>query len=157
MKALGWLYWAVYQLTDVVLWPVGVILVGIAAICRSWAIRPSRYPYADGRKRWQWTWPWMWLWCNEEDGITYFGKGDPDTKSAFAWCAWRNRVNNMRTFPGSFFICDSSKLTFKDYSWGYIATQGWRQCVVFKGLRLGWLIPRTASTGSPGWPVLGVP
>lgn len=154
MKALGWLYWAVYQAIDIVLFPVGVVLVGIASLCGAWERRNSKYPYADGRNRWQWKWSLLWLWCNEEDGITYFGKGDPDPKSAFAWCAWRNRVNNMRTLPGAFFVCDSAKLTFKDYPFGYVATQGWRQCVMVKGFRFGWLIPRTASTGSPAWPVI---
>jgi hypothetical protein len=154
--ALGWLYWIVYQLVSIALMPVGIVLCGIASLCHDWTQRPSRYPYADGRVRWQWSFFLLWLWCNEEDGIEP-GTLVPSPWTAFKWSALRNSANNMRALPGAFFVCDSSKLTFRDYSWGYIATQGWRQCIKYRRLRIGWLIPRTASTGSPAWPVASIP
>jgi len=155
MIALGWLYWIAYQLASIVLMPVGIVLVGIAALCGAWEVRASRYPYADGRNRLQWKWRLLWLWCNEEDGIDGGSLGHPVWQS-FYWSAIRNSANNMRAIKGAYFVCDSASLTFKDYPWGYVATQGWRQCVNYKGFRFGWLIPRTASTGSPAWPVISI-
>ena len=152
MIALGWLYWLAYQLASIVLMPVGWLVIGIAAACRAWEQRPSVYPYADGRIRWQWVWPVPTIWSNEEDGIA--GNADPTPWTAFKWSALRNSANNLRCAPGAYFVCDSTQLKFKDYPWGYVATQGWRQCVNYKGFRFGWLIPRTASTGSPAWPVI---
>ena len=154
MIALGWLYWLAYQIVSIALMPVGWLLVGVASICWDWQERPSRYPYADGRVRWQWKFPLLWLWCNEEDGIA--GGPTPTPLAAFKWSALRNSANNMRALPGAFFVCDSASLTFRDYPWGYVASQGWRPCVKFHGFRFGWLIPRTAATGSPAWPVISI-
>ena len=155
MRCLGWLYWLAYQSLSIALWPIGLLLVGVASALEMWKLRPSRKPYDDGRICWQWSSWVLFPWSNEEDGVA--GGFLPSRVTAFEWCALRNSSNNLRCLPGAFFVCDSATLTFKDYSWGYVATQGWRQCVEWHGIRFGWLIPRTASTGSPAWPVLSLP
>jgi hypothetical protein len=145
MTILGWTYWAAYQLVSIVLTVIGWPLLGVLAFLELWVKKDNK---------WQWRGGWLtWLWCNNEDGIIPPGARVPDSLLTWHWSAWRNSVNNMRLIPGAFFLTDNT-LTYKMYSWGYVATQGWRQCVMYKRYRFGWLISLGATPGYRCWPVL---
>ncbi len=146
--SLGWLYWIAYQLLAAVLGVAGLVVLIPFAMFQWWEVRPSRNPQFEGRAITAWRWGWLtMLWGNDEDGVSQ----DGSRWGAYQWCALRNPVNNLRLIRGASFLVDNTcRKTI--YPWGYVATQGWRQCVFYRGIRFGWLIGE--GIGSRAWPVL---
>ena len=155
MIIFGWIYWIIYQVISLCLMVVGWPLLAILSLSKAWTFAPSTVDYWGARSVWQWKGGWLtWIWGNQEDGIVPPGTTTPTPAVAWKWAAWRNSVNDMRFLPGAFFLIDSAKLTVKTHSWGYVATQGWRQCISFGPIRIGWLIKADAVTGWYAWPII---
>jgi len=149
----GWLYWIAYQVIGLALMVIGWVLLIPFAALKLWYTIPSRNPMFADRAITAWRGGWLTLlWGNDENGVA----PPPATRwSSYVWTAWRNPANNMRLLPGASFFIDSANLKIVSNSVGYVATCGWRQCIVYRGVRFGWLIPPDAATGWRAWPVVG--
>jgi hypothetical protein len=98
---------------------------------------------------------------NEEDGVVPpalvngkpYLEGVDDRLRAFAWSAWRNSANGLRWLPGAACYLDA-RLVVTPKPWGYVASCGWRPCVQWHRLRIGWLVNQDARPGYRSWPVL---
>lgn len=105
MIALIWAYWIACQLAGLVLFVLGIFVVGAASAYSAWT-----YPYADSIKpiegRTQvdgWTWPINAIYGNPEDGVsgryafgpTWSGAFNPTGSrlKAFEWAGFRNWAN----------------------------------------------------------------
>lgn len=126
---LGWLDFIAIQMIALILFPIGLLIVGYKAFTREWEFDMKRQQY-----HWAgWGGHLLWLFDNDEDGI--FGPlplvivvKNPRWQS-FYWCALRNPVNNLR------FICSDTHGPFFQKRW-----KGWYFQAGFR--------PDT------GWPVL---
>jgi hypothetical protein len=159
--AAGWLYWSVWQLLSLLVSAVGVVILLPLAYFQLWETRPGKSVMFGTAPVVAWRGGWLTLlWSNEEDGVTgadWYRKIHANRKpwlNAYLWSAWRNAANGMRWLPGAAFLVDKQKLSVRKTTSGYIATHGFRQCVVWKGWRFGWLIAADAATGWRSWPVL---
>jgi hypothetical protein len=153
MTALGWIYWTLYQLVSLALTIAGWFLLTPFCVTHAWTLRPGLSSMFPGKAVWAWKGGWLMLpWDNEEDGIA--NGASPTPWSAWYWSAFRNPCNNLRFCPGAAFVL-KNKPVVKQTANGYVATCGWRQCVVWHGLRIGWLITADADVGYRSWPVLG--
>lgn len=158
MIALGWIYWAAYQLLSLlVLTPLGMLVLGVMAPLRLWTRRESYMPAFPGEV---WAWRGGWLtavWGNEEDGIGGRHRIDPSPRAAWLWCAWRNSTSGMRLLPGAYFELPHPPHV-RTTSDGYVATIGWRQCRAFRfrgtPYRIGWMIDDDAQAGWRSWPIV---
>lgn len=151
-KTAGWIYYVLYQILSLLFTLAGFIILLPLAISKSWYQRPGTSEMFPNRIVWAWKGWWTFPWCNEEDGIA--GGLIPTTWSAYRWSAIRNPANGLRWLPGASATL-TSKPVFLARSWGYVATYGWRQCVIWHGLRFGWLINPDADVGWRIWPILG--
>jgi hypothetical protein len=162
VKALGWLYWIVWQLVSFALELVGLPLLLPLALFHAWTTRPGKSAMFGPAPVTAWIGGWLTFpWDNEQDGvvppqmvngapylITY-----PQWLRAYIWSAWRNPANGMRWAPLAATTFTSKPVVTQSAS-GYVATYGWRQCIVWHGIRFGWLINPNAAIGDRTWPVL---
>jgi len=153
LPIIGWIYWLIYQLLSLSLGLIGLFLLIPFAALKLWKHRRGLNPMFPDRIITAW---WlgtsiMFPWCNEEDGVA---PGPHPTRwSAYKWSALRNSVNNMRMLPGASFYVDDT-MTVKQYTWGAVVTQGWRQCVCVAGRHIGWMMTPDAQPGWRSWPTL---
>jgi hypothetical protein len=162
MTIVGWIYWIVYQLLSLVFEIVGFVLLIPFAAFGLWTTRPGKSPLFSGRTVTAWVGGWlMQPWDNEEDGVVPpalvngqpYMSGKSDRLRAYVWSAWRNPTSGMKILPGASFKCsDNVKVTIKP--WGYIASDGWRPCLAYKFIRIGWVINPDAQAGWRSWPTL---
>lgn len=153
MKALGWLYWAAYQIVSLVLIAIGTFLVLPAALGERWHTRPSKNSFFAPRPVTAWDWRILCPWDNEQDGVagaSWYRAKYRYRKAwlnAYIWSVFRNGSNNMRRLPGAMFEVTATP-------------DRWRSCKVFRAFghvwRIGWLI--AAPPFEPGvtylaWPV----
>jgi hypothetical protein len=157
----GWFYWGAWQLLSLVATIVGIPVLLPLAYFGLWETRPGKSWLFPGINVAAWRGGWLtFLWDNEEDGVTgadWYRRihgNRPAWLNAYLWSAWRNAANGMRWLPGAAFLVDKNQLSIRKTATGYVATHGWRQCVVWRGLRFGWLINLDADTGWRSWPVL---
>lgn len=99
MKALGWIWFALVQLIELVFLLAGLVLLAPLAATRCWITRESKY--FPGRQVTAWRGGWFtWAWCNDEDGVTgadfYRARFRDDRLCAYCWSALRNPANNLR-------------------------------------------------------------
>ncbi|MDB6085200.1 MAG: hypothetical protein JWN43_3081 [Gammaproteobacteria bacterium] len=125
MKALGWLWFVIVQLIELVALILGLIVLLVLAATKCWYIRESRY--FPGRQITVWRGGYLsWPWGNEEDGVT----GEASTQRAatyaarypniriraFMWSALRNPANNLRFVfrwrGGPFYRWENASHTF---------------------------------------------
>lgn len=159
MTILGWLYWVVYQLLSLLATLIGIPLCYALATTRSWRLRDSKNQhYKRQVTAWKYE-PLTLLWGNEEDGVTgaeWFHKANQtrtDVQIAFEWSALRNSANNMRLLPGAMAVLKKSDIIYRDTAHGFVATFGWRQCIEWRGFRIGWRITKAAEDGDYTWPI----
>lgn len=109
---IGWIYYALCMLfATVVLWPLGLVLVGAACVARAWVLPSTSSPASikplPGRSRIDvWSWSWMnAVYGNPEDGVTGtcafgswlgpFNDLPPSRWLAFVWSGLRNWANGF--------------------------------------------------------------
>jgi len=157
--AASWLAWAIWQLTSSALGLIGYLIIAVCAFGKLWYQRQGRNPAYPGRTLWEWKGGWLtYPFCNEEDGVippaevngSPYWAGWPQGWRAFWWSAWRNSVNNLRMFPGNFVVFESDPVVTITKN-GYTASYGWRRCLQWRRLRIGWLINPTAKKGDYSW------
>lgn len=102
------------------------------------------------------------FWSNDEDGVTGSAAfmlsraTSPLWLDAYVWSARRNFANGMRVLPGAAYVVTKDDVvTTRTTKSGHVTTCGWRQCVVWRGLRFGYLIQPEATAGYRVWPVAG--
>jgi len=103
-------------------------------------------------------------WDNDEDGVIppavvgsapFLPTSDVRYR-AYVWSALRNFANGLRKLPGATYVITPA-LAFRDTGSGYVATDGWRQCLTTGRIRIGWNIHREAAPGDIAWPIAGRP
>lgn len=161
--ALGWAYWTAYQALSLFFGAVGLIAIYFLARAQAWELEPTRIPAFAPRNVLRWRGGWLTAaWCNDEDGVLGGQAFALEThtlplwKQAYIWSALRNFSNGLRRLPGAFYVVTKDdKIDVRLTNSGSVTTCGWRQCVVWRGIRFGFLINRNATTGYRVWPVAG--
>ena len=108
--------WIAHILLSFTLSVVGAPLIVYLAATRQWF--DTTNPLGKPIKLWS---PkWAWIWGNLEDGVIPpptvqgipYHPGWPDWLRAIAWCAWRNKVSNLRFSKYLGFTIDPSRVGF---------------------------------------------
>lgn len=136
----AWLYFALCELFAlVVLFPLGLLIVGAACICRAWssaAVQPSINPQPGRPDVDVWEWPINAVYGNPEDGVSgedalgsWVGFYNPTGSRwrAFMWSALRNPANGFN-YP-TWRWAATPPLLVKTYSLPILGT---------RQLKLGW-------------------
>ncbi len=152
--------WPLMIALSLVLSIIGIPVVGYLAWGRDWTLAPG----ANGRAVFRWAPPWAWLWSNLEDGVIPpamvngqpYLMGRSDRWRSFVWCAWRNKVSNLRFTRGFGFTVKPARV----YSIGnnrnlyepLPAGGGWFWSLAWQGPYAGlWLLWRGAVQLRIGW------
>lgn len=103
-----------------------------------------------GKPRWQWDQRWAWPWGNLEDGIDYDAVW-PRRWSAFKWCAWRNKVSNLRFTRYLGFRIDPKRVhSIGNHPNLYLRGSGWH--LTWHGIYSGyWIRWRSGWQFRIGW------
>jgi hypothetical protein len=161
--AAGWAYWAVYQVLSLFFGALGLIVIPILARAGAVTDRQSRIPAFQPREVMCFKGGILTdAWNNDEDGID---GGDahflanlrlPEWRAIFDWSAIRNFSNGLRRLPLAFYVLTKDdKVVVRPTKSGSVTTCGWRQCVIWRGVRFGFLITTDAKEGYRVWPIAG--
>lgn len=167
------LTWSAMATLSYVLAIAGLPIVALLAFREWWG--PGRS--ALGHPITVWSPRWAWPWSNLEDGVIppQLVNGNPymlhwsERWRAFVWCAWRNKVSNLRFTPLLGFTVQPAKIKGAGNAWNLyerptsspvfswsVASQGPYAGAWFvfrplkRQLRVGWaLVPADASGFNP--------